>query len=722
MSKWCKAVQVTFFIIILLIAICTTTNPVNSNEKGKVIVLSIDGFEWEYFEKYDLTNFKNLSTQGSIGLVNPLTGGARNRDNAIFTMIMGKPTPAPYSANMIFHKDETYSHWPVDVFYRHITGTEYNGTIYHLGINSIKKIIGDDYGQFARLLQDNLINSMLVGLTSTDIKRTFANIIMDSHGVYQGKTLGLNEFYNKDELLLTTDLKYINKILHEEWSNQDVFFVEITDLMYVEQLQEWLTPELINDKKRLFLSNLDKWLVDIVDMIDLSKDLLIIFSPFPNSENASQKDYLTPIIIYGKNFEKSLLTSSTTKRAGLVANYDILSLILSHYHINESYGYGGLITTSSNGSVQQLIEQNNKFLVVYHQRPLIIKIYIFMQIVVITISLLTIIFKLPLKRFLKAALVILMIIPFSLLVTSVFNLSLAYIIITNSIVTSLLAYIVLIMEHRKKLTGFFILSSITSLFLLLDIWNNSFFIKQSILGYDPIAGARYYGIGNEYMGVLIGSSLLSLSLAIQLLRPNQFVEKISAVTFMGMLVTVFIGLPSLGTNVGGTIAAIAGFSFLIYSLLANRSNNYTSYIYPLLIPIIILGVLTTFATYDINRAVETQSHIGRTANLIRQEGITELWDIALRKINMNIKLIKYTNWSRVFLVLFGSIVLLIYKPPGLLAKQLTNNQGLKFGITSIACASFVALIANDSGIVAAATMMIYGAIPPIFLLLNQINN
>jgi len=37
-----------------------------------------------------------------------------------------------------------------------------------------------------------------------------------------------------------------------------------------------------------------------------------------------------------------------------------------------------------------------------------------------------------------------------------------------------------------------------------DIVLGNALMQVSILGYDPIVGARFYGIGNEYMGLLAG--------------------------------------------------------------------------------------------------------------------------------------------------------------------------------------------------------------------------
>src|SRR5690606_15577095 len=62
---------------------------------------------------------------------------------------------------------------------------------------------------------------------------------------------------------------------------------------------------------------------------------------------------------------------------------------------------------------------------------------------------------------------------------------------------------------RPAGTGPFVaLSLATAAALVADVTQGAPLIKSSLLGYDPITGARFYGIGNEYMGVLIGTTLV----------------------------------------------------------------------------------------------------------------------------------------------------------------------------------------------------------------------
>jgi hypothetical protein len=79
-----------------------------------------------------------------------------------------------------------------------------------------------------------------------------------------------------------------------------------------------------------------------------------------------------------------------------------------------------------------------------------------------------------------------------------------------------------------------------------------------LLGYDPIIGARFYGIGNEYMGVLVGASIITISIFFE-----KFGFKNIILLPFALAVVFIMGNPMMGANVGGTITISAAFLFLI---------------------------------------------------------------------------------------------------------------------------------------------------------------
>jgi hypothetical protein len=137
---------------------------------------------------------------------------------------------------------------------------------------------------------------------------------------------------------------------------------------------------------------------------------------------------------------------------------------------------------------------------------------------------------------------------------------------------------------------------------------------------------------------------------------------------------------------------------------------------------VILGtvvVMAGFAAFDLFRPPEAQSHIGRAANLIIHGGVGEMFNIAIRNVEMNLKLIKYTLWSRVFLLSLLALSVLFYRPLGVLRRINEHYPDLTQGFIGVLVGSIVALVFNDSGIVAAATMMIYASATLIYLVIRE---
>src|SRR5690606_1943437 len=112
---------------------------------------------------------------------------------------------------------------------------------------------------------------------------------------------------------------------------------------------------------------------------------------------------------------------------------------------------------------------------------------------------------------------------------------------------------------RPAGTGPFVaLSLATAAALVADVTQGAPLIKSSLLGYDPITGARFYGIGNEYMGVLIGTTLVGATGLLDRFPRRSWLRW--AILGLFALVAAVLAAPSLGVNVGGTIAASSGFA------------------------------------------------------------------------------------------------------------------------------------------------------------------
>lgn len=251
--------------------------------------------------------------------------------------------------------------------------------------------------------------------------------------------------------------------------------------------------------------------------------------------------------------------------------------------------------------------------------------------------------------------------------------------------------------------------TVTALSLSLDLLRDAPLMKTSVLGYDVVSGARYYGLGNEYMGVLVGSALLGTAGLFQLYPNRRWL--LPAVTLALAALVLFLVAPGGGANFGGTLTAAAAFPVTLLAIaqirLGWRSGAGLAALF--------LGFALLALFLNMRVPVEAQSHLGRTLALMASEGWQALGDVVSRKAAMNARLFRYSQWSRAFVVFILVLVVLFWRPRGVLAQVRSRFPLLSAGFPGIIAGSITAFLLNDSGVVAGATTLLYAGVPVILL-------
>jgi len=256
---------------------------------------------------------------------------------------------------------------------------------------------------------------------------------------------------------------------------------------------------------------------------------------------------------------------------------------------------------------------------------------------------------------------------------------------------------------------FTVLSLATVAALVVDVVVGAPLIKSSILGYDPITGARFYGIGNEYMGVLIGTALVGTTGLVDRF-PRRGLRWLALLVYG--LVAVVLAHPRLGVNVGGTVAAVSGFAVTGLLLWRRRLSWRTGLCAIAAVVLVLAGA----AILDL-LAQAQPSHLGQAARLVVGGDWNALWNIAVRKLQMNVRLLRWTIWAQVLVVSLAITAVALYRPGHLLRRLEQIHPHLVRGVRGAVVASLVALVANDSGVVAAATAMIPATATLLYLVL-----
>ncbi|MCX6361734.1 MAG: hypothetical protein NT029_18160 [Armatimonadetes bacterium] len=148
-------------------------------------------------------------------------------------------------------------------------------------------------------------------------------------------------------------------------------------------------------------------------------------------------------------------------------------------------------------------------------------------------------------------------------------------------------------------------------------------MKVSPLVAGPIRGIRFYGIGNEPMGLLAGSLALGAFL-------TGWGARVWALPLL--LTAAAIGWPTVGADAGGLIGAVACFGPSLAAMAGRRLTAASAVGWTM------AGMAAAWGVSLADRALygPQASHIGAAIRLGQETGAQAVWQIAARKVAMNL--------------------------------------------------------------------------------------
>ena len=260
------------------------------------------------------------------------------------------------------------------------------------------------------------------------------------------------------------------------------------------------------------------------------------------------------------------------------------------------------------------------------------------------------------------------------------------------------------------------LTLVSFLVLTVDLITGSHLQGNSLLGYNPIVGGRYYGLGNQGAAIFIVSLFIFLGLAISWLRTRNHTRLVIILPLVLGLCAVFVsGNPSWGAKFGGTIATLAG----LLVLLALVSRIRLSFFRLGLIGLVSLAVLLGIAFLDWLREPGARSHFG---NFFEQLVSGEALQVIGRKLGANLHIMQVNPGLAIVTPLAIIAILfflryLLHFPsisPASRTGRLGNkwrgrlprvfeDQDLHFGFLAAVTGLAVGLVLTDSGIAVPST-------------------
>ncbi|OWZ84794.1 hypothetical protein [Natranaerobius trueperi] len=719
-----KAFFLVGFIIVLMssslqvFAETEETQLALENDKDLVIIL-IPGLSLqEAVNEGNLEKLQKFISRGAIGLMNQGVSGRYHPAASYISLGSGVRATTEQDANIVLQKEETNEGVTGQTLYHRHFGKnqipETSALVPNLPIlessnNKLRHTV--NLGSLGHNLQESDTELFYWGNSDTnEIERfgvlTFMNTkgYLDNTIISSEKTLTYSKEHPYGKKTNYDNLKeQLNSNLN---SNLDIQIYELGDLWRIKQYSSNLKEDrklTLKDEAYNEINNILEFIGDYTDTHQV-----VVLNPVNTVSDYHSGQRLNFFLVSPAE-KQGLLTSNTTQRTGIISNLDFAPSLLKHQNNNIPETYlGDVINFNYEEHVaKELTDTKNVFLQIHQNRPLIIQGFILFQIIVILSGLINSLLFNKIIPLVDTLLLSMMVSPLLFLFLGGFpDLE----IVKTSIILILgsIAIAIFIQHYFDTKDAVILLALLVSGSLILDTLMGNQLLYKSVLGHDPISGARYYGIGNEFMGILLGSyTLFMLS----------FAEKNPRLLWSYVPVTIFIvylfAHPQLGANFGGFISTIGVFVFVI--LLLRNDFNIKIDIKLILFGGIGIALLAFVLLIILNTRTEVISHLGRTIELVNNQGIQELYNIIIRKVSMNISLIRYSIWSKVLLAFLGVLLtILVFKPTDKINQLKRTSPFIYRAIQANAIGSLLVFLLNDSGVVAAATIMIF-VVPPLLL-------
>ncbi|OUM85553.1 MAG: hypothetical protein BAA01_05110 [Bacillus thermozeamaize] len=455
------------------------------------------------------------------------------------------------------------------------------------------------------------------------------------------------------------------------------------------------------------------------------EDTLLVVSPMVDESSYQAGMWLAPVLwLEGKTKGGTgrqpggLLRSESTRRDGVVTNLDVTATVLQQLGIPIPLWMSGCALQKAGTASEQdaFWRELGQMHWAHQMRPRVLRPYVVQQMAIFILAGLVGLFHFQ-KWYARVR-----ILAFATLFAP-----LAFFVLSDWLaagwqallflwgVTLLAAW--LIDRWFPPPVGLLLAAGCGWLPVALDLLRGGVWLRESLLSYDPMLAARFYGIGNEYMGILVGSVILTVALVWDLLHAsgrtwrNRLLLAGTACFMLGWVIV--LSDPGTGANAGGALAAGVGFTGAWIFL---RQPNASIRRILLLLAVgfffaflLLLGI-NTFGT-----GVQ-DSHVGMALEVSNEGEWEAIRALIVRKLETNWRLIRYSIWTKVFATsLLVSLLVQLRPRMGGKGRLQRFSPQLAAGFRGILVGSVAALFFNDSGIVAAATAIVYLVVPMIVL-------
>lgn len=446
---------------------------------------------------------------------------------------------------------------------------------------------------------------------------------------------------------------------------------------------------------RLSLERADRFIGSVSRLLDEGATLVVVSSVAPN-ERGSRGNRLTAAVAVGPSFEPgSLLTSATTRRAGIVAIGDVPATIARLEGATSRISKVRALR-STPGSVAELLPRSRRYAHALALRSRLLRWYVGFSSSAIFAAMLLVLSgrgrssrrRLPrtARDAAGVALTTVVAVPAVGLLEPLLDIGST----AGSLLAVFLAAVAVAVAARaivgaRRVVP--VVAAVTMVAVAADLAAGAPLASRSAMSYTIASGPRFHGIGNELMGVVVAASLLWAAAAL-----DRTARRPASVCAVLAAVAALMAAPMVGAKFGSTFVAVPAFG-----LLAVRAFGADPRRGPAILGIAIATVLVAgvAALADFLSSPQTQTLVSNVA----ASGAS---DVLGDKVGAALRLAAASYWTGGIAIAAGAATLIAARRRALAARALWGHPHLRAALAAAAVACVTAVAFNDAGVVAAA--------------------
>lgn len=705
-------------LVIAILASVTLASPAQCAPRvqrdRQLIIIVAQGATLEDISADNLPNFRRLFDTGACALMTTRTAGDSGgktksdtgNESACLTLGAGSRAVAGTEARDAYNYDESVGNTKAaDVYQRLFLKKPPAGSVVMVTDN---QIIGNnahlpyrlDIGAIGGAVRNAGLLTACVGNSDTldQIHREVAGIAMDGEGMVDmgdvsRKLLRRNA---SGPYGLETSLRGLigefDKVGHA-----NLIVVDTGDMARADWYGDLCFRPQAVAMRRWATLRTDLVLGEILKRVDLRSSRIMFVSPGSPHWSAYSNRRLAPVLTVGEGIEHGLIKSGSTRHLGLITNTDIAAGVLDYFSVKIPPSViGRPLSSTPNNSPMSFLVTMDANVTKQNDRLILMRL-------MATLLTLVIIAALLMRKWpaitTRLALIPVMVAP----VMAILPLFGSYSsVVSGAILAGMaVAIMLLVLLFRIKAVHALIgLCAALCVILAADLLHGGVLLTNSPFSYSPSEGARFYGLGNEMSGSLVGAAIV---VVFGLVGP--LVGRIPGIRRLRTLIcvacfgalTVLAGAPTLGADTGGALAGLAVAAAALGVLASGRMTT-KRWMVAIGVSVAAFGLIVLLDRF---RGAGGETHLGKAFELVTSGRAAEFGLIIARKVGMNLKLLQSSMWSKLLLVSVGALFYL--RATSKAKRPAWVSQAVKV----IAVGTLIAFLVNDSGVVGAATCLVY---------------